>query len=55
MSQLSQGLKIILEPVSSPSSTLIEVDSPGQSVMESAGVPKVLNTQCNSGFINMDL
>jgi prephenate dehydrogenase len=26
MSQLSEGLKIILQPVSSPSSTLIEVD-----------------------------
>jgi hypothetical protein len=55
--QLSQALKIPLWPVSSHSSTLIEVDltsdfnkgslvSTGFYVMERAGVPNALYTQC---------
>ena len=58
MSQLSQGLEILIQPVSSPSSTLMEVDltltrdhrfhlySPVQSIIERAGVHNVLYTQC---------
>ena len=41
MSQLSQCLKILILPVTSPSSTLIEVD-----VTNRAGVLNILCTQC---------
>jgi hypothetical protein len=54
---MSQGLKILLQPISSPSSKLIEVYltsdinsgsslSPDQSVRERAGVLHVLDTLC---------
>ena len=61
MSQLSSGLNVCFLPVSSNSATLLEVDlagdinkgsylSPGITwsvyVMERAGVPNVLYTQC---------